>query len=132
MRLVGQEKPAATPVETKMDDTVVGLLLGLKEQVGRIEGKLDSRPCLTHAERMTGIEARVDTVEAVVAKQGWGRALLIAALVGLLSILGVITGNALSSYFNLKVTASYWPVTSAAAAESLPYTPPLVDTIESM
>jgi len=88
-------------------EKAIGLLMDIKSDVGslrgdvgELRGELRSRPCFLHQAELTAlgtkidaVDLRVDAVDAKVAKLGWGRALLVAALVGILGLVGAVAGD---------------------------------------
>ena len=72
--------------------------------------------CLVQAFTLLSVNAaHADALDAKVQKLAWGKALLVAAIIGLLSLAGTVAGDALKAWFT----------PSAAASEMVPYGPPV-------
>jgi len=104
--------------EMQLESSVLTILMDLKAAVGRVEGKLDSRPCMQHQQDIRDLSARIDKTDSrvdVVEKQQvmsiwWATksGKILAAFIGLLLAVttGTVTALVLSSVQLNKANAA--------------------------
>lgn len=128
--------------EQAVDEKVINLLMGIKDdvgalrgEVGELRGTLQARPCITHQQeirdlhaRVDGVDARVDEIKqkdlpefrtALSALDWWSKArnkVLAALIMTLLGIAGAVVGDLLKEALQKAPATSMQMVPPASAS----------------
>ncbi len=117
-----------------MNDKAIELLLEIKGDLGRVEGKLDSRPCLLHQQELRDLNTKIEAVDTKVDGLGkrvdsldwWsrGRNKLIAAIaVALLGLASAVAGDLLKDYFKPAAVQARESVNPPGTPDKAPNSP---------